>query len=646
MKTLEQTTPSKRKGLRENESSSPSSAGEDQEQYDIDDSGTDEEAEEEVSGDDDDDGGDGHKTEKRRRGGQMTEERRLAIKLALQGRGPLDSEHKRRISNAMRVRYASDPSLNQAGKPKKCSVCGASGHNKKKCRVLVLPSSSEQQQQLQKEEEGEGERSGKGKKKRAKIDAVVGSLEQKEKGGSSKKLRSCGYCGGVGHNIRSCPEAAAAAAATVTSKEEEKIEIKVAVASPPPPPPPPSAAAAAAVAGVVIEKIGVEDRYGNVTIIHDSSSMDDEDENNGGAAGVGNATIKKTSSLETKKKISPPSPPPKQKKTPKLLKSGELSPEKEAAIRAAFPPPPVELPSFTPRLLRTLPGATVALTEDGSLVFPLPASPEQCIAQASGAVLRAWGDGIRRQSLELLLPQTGSFSETGDEWPGGIRQQFRAALPMIESLLLRLKRAEGLEGRITAEWLDEGDCVGAWQSERLAAVLFPTADALPAMRRIDDALSGERLIVVVNPQWQPQGQIVSDFGFGAARKAAERYVASLEEVYYLRKVIILGDEVRVLRCFPARWQVHYVRAAGDAELVSIEEEKPSSDRLLELLKGVRGSRASKSWLDRALDRRYYDDIAAYNERFSEEGEDDDDEAAAVEEGVVRDIITGEIISRR
>lgn len=50
---------------------------------------------------------------------------------------------------------------------------------------------------------------------------------------------------------------------------------------------------------------------------------------------------------------------------------------------------------------------------------------------------------------------------------------------------------------------------GAWQSERLAAVLFPTADTLPAVRRIENALSGQRLVLVVNPQWQVEGQIIS-----------------------------------------------------------------------------------------------------------------------------------------
>jgi hypothetical protein len=45
----------------------------------------------------------------------------------------------------------------------------------------------------------------------------------------------------------------------------------------------------------------------------------------------------------------------------------------------------------------------------------------------SQAVLRAWDDGIRRQAVELLLPQADPNADGG--WPGGIRQQFRQVLP-------------------------------------------------------------------------------------------------------------------------------------------------------------------------------------------------------------------------
>lgn len=49
-----------------------------------------------------------------------------------------------------------------------------------------------------------------------------------------------------------------------------------------------------------------------------------------------------------------------------------------------------------------------------------------------------------------------------DDWPGGIRQQFKAAAPMVEALLKTLKQTEELSGPLKAEIWDQGDAVGAW----------------------------------------------------------------------------------------------------------------------------------------------------------------------------------------
>jgi hypothetical protein len=55
----------------------------------------------------------------------------------------------------------------------------------------------------------------------------------------------------------------------------------------------------------------------------------------------------------------------------------------------------------------------------------LPAEPAYVVTVflLVQAVMRAWDDGLRRQSLELLLPQARPTEDGG--WPGGIRQQFR-----------------------------------------------------------------------------------------------------------------------------------------------------------------------------------------------------------------------------
>lgn len=45
-----------------------------------------------------------------------------------------------------------------------------------------------------------------------------------------------------------------------------------------------------------------------------------------------------------------------------------------------------------------------------------------------------------------------------------------------------------IQGAFQPRWLDESDCVGAWESETIAAVLFPTGGTLPDVREIDGAL--------------------------------------------------------------------------------------------------------------------------------------------------------------
>ena len=40
------------------------------------------------------------------------------------------------------------------------------------------------------------------------------------------------------------------------------------------------------------------------------------------------------------------------------------------------------------------------------------------------------------------------------------------------------------QGRLSAQWLDESDCVGAWQSSNMAAAVFPTADTLPQLQQL------------------------------------------------------------------------------------------------------------------------------------------------------------------
>jgi len=199
-----------------------------------------------------------------------------------------------------------------------------------------------------------------------------------------------------------------------------------------------------------------------------------------------------------------------------------------------------------------------------------------------------------RQRIELLLPLVGATDL--DDWPGGIQQQFKAVLPMVETLLKGLKSSDpALEGPLDAKILDQGDAVGQWKGSALAAVVFPTAQTLKNVKEL--AEGNRRLVLMVNPQWKG-GQVVSDFGIGPWRRASEEFVATFEEVYHLSQSRISGDECRVLRSYPGDWQVHVAGADGALPCVSVEKEKPSYARLVEILKAVPGSKSSLSWDER------------------------------------------------
>lgn len=480
--------------------------------------------------------GDAGEGSEQKRKNVMTEERRLAIQQAMKNRGPLDQEHKRKIANAVRERYKMDPSLRQKGRPKRCSVCGEPGHNKKTCPHLLAGGAVSSDDRSQE----------KGTK----------TIQQRDNDIETKPPRRpprCSACGELGHRKNACPTI------QPQSISREKNEIA------------------------------------------DTIFIEDDEKRNVYTVGAS------------------------------------------------------QWPWMS---LRGSNGGSI-VSQDGTIVFPLPVVQEDCVEQAAAAVQRAWEDGIRRQNLELLLPQENAAVDGG--WPGGIKQQFRVALPMIESLLRILKNAPGLEGRITAEFLDETDCVGAWQSEKLSAVVFPTAETIPSLQRIDNALSGERLNLVINPQWQLNGQVISDFGFGPQRQRSERFINSLEYVYYLQRIRIMGDDVRVLRCYPGKWQVYWMGSGtNESKLLAVEQHKPPYDRLVELLKSDRDTRASKSWIDRFLDRDTFDDIATYqsspraqmavqndNERRGDSIDHSSsisEENEAADSRKTRDIVTGEILS--
>ena len=300
----------------------------------------------------------------------------------------------------------------------------------------------------------------------------------------------------------------------------------------------------------------------------------------------------------------------------------------------------------------------------------LPIGPGDQADQAAAACVAAWREGRSDSSsgapnplssrllVTLSLPLVGATDL--DDWPGGIRQQFKAAKPMVERMLEAIRKQAGEDddgGPFFREaprptlW-DDADAVCCYDSPKLACVVFPTPETL---KRLDtlaaskDKVSGGGggLTIIVNPQWslaKGTQNIISDFGIGPWRAANEKKAASFEPAFCLKSVRIRGDEARVWYSRAAEldfkegrrsivvegegkgegeaaaaaaaaatttppemeprgpWNVFLVTAAGSmkssSRLISSGDSEPSYSELEEILKN-KGNVATKGWLERA-----------------------------------------------
>jgi len=71
---------------------------------------------------------------------------------------------------------------------------------------------------------------------------------------------------------------------------------------------------------------------------------------------------------------------------------------------------------------------------------------------------------------------------------------------------------------------NKGDATASWTSDRICAILFPTAETLDF---IEKNIKDDRLILIINPQWNKGGSnFVSDFGWGRKKEEREKLLDS------------------------------------------------------------------------------------------------------------------------
>ena len=240
--------------------------------------------------------------------------------------------------------------------------------------------------------------------------------------------------------------------------------------------------------------------------------------------------------------------------------------------------------------------STVAHSSSSS---SFPQSSSEIVQQAVKSIQAAWADGVSRQRVEIILPLIGATDI--DDWPGGIRQQFKAAQPMVEDMLIQLKKTEGLQGPLRAAIIDDADAVGAWTGDAMSLIVFPTAETVGDVRKIAEGT--KELCILVNPQWTLDNgnNVISDFGvLPWVRQPALELVNSFQDTYIVKQLRMNGDSTRWMYTHGNGWTVAVARepSARETTVVLQSETEPTYKEVESVLRKLPWTMSSKGLLER------------------------------------------------
>ncbi|PSC76084.1 Conserved oligomeric Golgi complex subunit 6 [Micractinium conductrix] len=271
----------------------------------------------------------------------------------------------------------------------------------------------------------------------------------------------------------------------------------------------------------------------------------------------------------------------------------------------------------------------------------LPRTPAAMVDQAAAAVQAAGEAGQLRQTLFFLLPvneKESDFNNTEPlDYPCSLQKEFDTVCALTKSLMQRLM-APGTE--ILAKRIDDGGVEGEPSGvlypadKSFLAVVFPTADRLKELQSY--AKEAGRPLLIVNPQWRNEGQVVSDFGIGPWKRAAEDFLGQFEPTYALKEKrigspgtidaargarFVTGGVVRLLRCWPGVWEAHAMAPNGASQLLETAAAEPSYKDLDAMIRRGR---------DKKLDifRIAMEVTAVYASSSGTEREEEEEEGAA------------------
>jgi len=267
---------------------------------------------------------------------------------------------------------------------------------------------------------------------------------------------------------------------------------------------------------------------------------------------------------------------------------------------------------------------TAATVEDVTKRLNVPFTFQEMCRDASSAMTDAYGKGITRQIVRVLLPRDPSNANLGvlyendaevsssssafgsdvvlvppdETWQGGIMQLYRAAAPTAQEMLRCFSPAQGgippkmLEDRSVDESGVDG--IGLWVTENVDAKDDVSCFVQPSQETVDyvEAISkqaGERLVMLLNPQWRSVddaldasskaggffGKLASSLGGkGGSMKRLDDL--GYQAVFTIEGYVCKNRDIRLIKRFDSDWRVFAADAEGQNYTpVGSSKERPT-----------------------------------------------------------------------
>ncbi|MDJ0843470.1 DUF1995 family protein [Crocosphaera sp.] len=205
----------------------------------------------------------------------------------------------------------------------------------------------------------------------------------------------------------------------------------------------------------------------------------------------------------------------------------------------------------------------------------VPSSLEQAVTQAKEAAKLALEAGVGRICLEIIIPEIALQAQP-------LALEFTTLFEGQESGLKVIFPDTGSAALARRDWgetpfqvTDLGSRATAVEqkiSEADEAFLLvcPSSVEVETVEKLCN-LADHRPVILLIPQLED----VSIVGIGyAARQLRERFISTLESVYYFRPL----DGVVVLRSYPSPWLVYLEKEDG-YELIAEQGQKPMGEAL-------------------------------------------------------------------